>query len=181
MRECAAVTTVETVKRLIRGQPNGDIVERFVYRAGTGFDRPVYASFVMVEGKWYVREMFNGDKGNGTGNDNVNGNRKRAVLLFPGLSATKVSRVRLHVGRDHVGIRCVRFFGLGSEGDDKNARTPLEEAWCAQIQMQQASSMQGVVWDCTVLEDPAGGATTRLSVSTDVSLNSCCARTLTEP
>lgn len=119
VRECAVVSLQEQVLQSQNQQR----------RLGLDLAKPVYASYVSVEGRCYLQCLRNMDTQDPEAETNSaeahrvtpeNANKAKAKvnrisLLFPGCSVFTQSRVALLVAADHLGIRRAVFVPEGQK------------------------------------------------------------------
>lgn len=112
IRECAVVSLQEQVLKCQNQQR----------RLALDLAKPVYASYVSVEGRCYVQCLKNEDsEAHGAEaseekpEDPNKAEAKRMNLLFPGRSVATQSSVNLLVASDHLGIRRVLFIPEGQK------------------------------------------------------------------
>ncbi len=180
-RECAIITARELVaselaaqaltaqaktqKRTLEETPDetqNETKPEAQGEAKISLDKPVYASYVVMEGQYYVRRLFNEDPQDSTQTAATSNSATLCLLLFPGRLATKALRVRLFMASDHLGVRRVRFFRADTDED-----SGAIAAWCRH---QAQAPMHGVAWNCTSVDltaqPPVAGPT--LDVESDV-------------
>lgn len=111
IRECAVVSLQEQVLKCQNQQR----------RLALDLAKPVYASYVSVEGRCYVQCLKNEDpeahsaEASKEKPEDPNKAGKRMNLLFPGRSVTTQSSVNLLVAADHLGIRRMLFIPEGQK------------------------------------------------------------------
>ncbi len=113
--------------------------------------QPVYASYVKVDGKVYVRDLFNADE-----EDN---DCSSAICIFvPASEAAEPTHSDMHIAEDHLGIRKVSFVA-----------STTRDAWC-----NTQDAVLGVWWRRISLVDTC----TTISIQSDVSTTGRCTNTL---
>ncbi|KJR79825.1 uncharacterized protein SPSK_10282 [Sporothrix schenckii 1099-18] len=147
-------------------QSTAQLDAQLTFREGVAridLDKPVYASFILYERRYYVHSLLRADPQLATPNSADRTMTKLCLLLFPGRLRTNASRVRLFVASDHLGVRCVRFFRQ-DDADDQNKIT----AWCRH---QTQVLRHEVSWYCESLdlkaEESADGCPLTLKIQSD--------------
>lgn len=123
VRECAIVSTQVAILEHQPTPPTGTSID---------LGKPVYASYVLMEGRYYVHDLHNEDPRPGSNGITA---AIKTHMLFPGRCKTAQPNVDILMALDHIGIRRVLFIPQGNTGRDTwySRQRPVPGLWWKHI------------------------------------------------